>query len=831
MWRNYLTVGLRALAKNKAYAFINIAGLALGLAACLLILLYVRYETSYDKWLPDSDRIFQVQATWREPGQPVTRNQASPLPVRDTIAGGFPQIEAVSIAQPGRMQIVRDGQPVFADQLYVDPAFFDIFQLEFVRGSASTALPNVRSIVFTEEEALKQFGTLDAVGRVITERTQDGTIDYTVTGIIKDLPKNSHLRLATIARFDPNVYNDVPPEYKSWGSMGQYHYVKLRPGADVAAINAALPAWEKRVIPPQTIEGRTSSRADIMDLELVAVPDVHLGDAQLFAMSPGNDARTVATFSIVALLILAMACINFINLSTARAGQRAHEVALRKVLGASRAQLVTQFLGESLLIVGIATLIGLALVELTAPFLAAYLDADLKIEYFGSEGYLLPMAGLATLVGLAGGLYPALFLSRFQPAKVLRANKSAAGAQGSGRLRAMLVVTQFAISIGLIVCTAVVHSQTRYVQTVDPGFEREGLIQVEGAWRFNQAGNADAVKREIARLPGVAAVGRTNLGVAATNKSIQLITIPGSTETTDVGVYRADPDFFSTMGMRLLAGRLFGDRFANDLVPPAPEGMAPSDAEAALAARGVNVVINRQAAKQIGFSDPAAAVGSQVKVSIGGNEMIPSTIIGVVEDTRIRTARDQIEPLVFTYMPQGTTQLIVRYRDAVPSEVMASLQRVWTRLLPDVPFEAAFAEDLVAELYERERTRGAIFAAFSIMAVIISCLGLFGLAAFTTERRTKEIGIRKVLGAKVRDIVRLLAWQFSKPVIIANLVAWPVAWWAMRDWLNTFDARIDLGPGPFVLAGLIALAIAIGTVAGHALKVARANPIHALRYE
>jgi putative ABC transport system permease protein len=831
MWRNYLTVGLRSLAKNRTYAFINIFGLALGLAACLLILLYVRYETSYDKWLPDSDRIYQVQATWHEPGQPVTRNQTSPLPVRETIAGGFPQIEAVTIAQPGRLRTMRNGQPVFIDQLYVDPAFFDIFQLEFVRGSRERALPNVRSIVFTEEEALKQFGTLDAVGRVITERTQEGTYDYTVTGVLKDLPKNSHLRLATVARFDPNTYNDVPPEYKSWGTMGQYHYVKLRPGSDAAAVNAALPAWEKRVIPPQTIEGKTSSRADIMDLELVPVPDVHLGEAQLSALSSGNDARTVTTFSIVALLILAMACINFINLATARAGQRAHEVALRKVLGASRTQLVTQFLAESLLIVGLAMLIALALVELGTPLLANFLDADLRFEYLGAGGYLPTMLGLTAAVGLLGGLYPAFVLSRYQPARVLRANKSSAEPQGSARLRNILVVTQFAISIGLIVCTAIVYSQTQFVQTIDPGYEQEGLIQLEGGWRFTDAGNFDAVKREMARVPGVVSIGRTNLGVATTNKSIQLMNIPGTTETTDVGVYRADPDFFPAMGMRLLSGRLLGERFANDLIPSAPDGMTPAAADAGLVARGVNIVINRQAAKQIGFNDPAAAVGKQTKISVGGDAMVPSTIVGVVEDTRIRTARDEIEPLVFTYAPQGTSQMIVRYRDAVPSQVMAGLQRVWTRFQPDVPFEGAFAEDLVAELYERERTRGAIFTGFSVMAVVISCLGLFGLAAFTTERRTKEIGIRKVLGAKVRDIVRLLAWQFSKPVILANLVAWPVAWWAMRDWLNTFDARIDLGPGPFLLAGLLALAIAIATVASHALRVARANPIHALRYE
>jgi len=829
MWRNYLMVGLRSLTKNKAYAVINLFGLALGLAACLLILLYVRYETSYDSWLPDSDRIYQVQATWHEPGQPVSPSQRSPFPVRDTIAGGFPQIEAVTIAQTGRLQIVRDGQPLFVDELYVDPSFFDIFQLEFVRGSAKTALPNVTSIVFTEKEALEQFGTVDAIGKVVTERTSSGTYDYTVTGVIKDLPKNSHLRLATIARFDPATYNDVPAAFKGWGNMNQYHYVKLRPGADVAAINSALPAWEKRVIAPQTIDGKSSSQADIMDLKLVPVRDIHLGEAQQGEITPGNDARTVATFSIVAVLVLFMACINFINLSTARAGQRAREVALRKVLGASRSQLVTQFLGESLLLVGLAMLIALALVEVTAPVLGNYLDADLRFDYFGKDGYLVPALALVLIVGLVGGLYPAFYLSSFQPAGVLKANKSSADPQGSGRLRQFLVVTQFAISIGLIVCTAVVYSQTRFVQTVDPGYKREGLIQVSGAGRFAAAGNYDAVKREMASVPGVVGVARTNLGVAAQNKTINAVKAPGATDYTDIGFYRADPDFFSTMQMRLLAGRLLGDRYANDQIVRTPGSSEPVGPM--LMARGLNVVINRKAAMQLGFREPAAALDKQIKISIDGEDMVPSTVVGVVEDTRIRTARDEIEPLIFSYDPARTTQLIVRYREAVPSQVMSGLQKAWAQFLPDIPFEGEFAEELVAELYEQERTRGVVFATFAVLAIIISCLGLFGLAAFTTERRTKEIGIRKVLGARIRDIVRLLTWQFSKPVVIANLVAWPIAWWAMRHWLNSFDARIDLGPGPFVMAGLLALAIAIGTVAGHAVKVARLNPIHALRYE
>jgi putative ABC transport system permease protein len=829
MWRNYLTVGYRTLARSRGYAAINIVGLALGLAACLLILLYVRYETGYDKWLPDSDRIYQVQATWHEQGQPVTRNQKSPVPVRDTLPGGFPQIEAITTALPGRLATIRDGQPVWVDQIYVDPAFFDIFKLDFVQGSAKTALPNVTSIVLTEREAIKQFGTTRALGRTLTEQVASGTYDYKVTGVIRDLPKNSHLELATLARFDPHSWDSAPPS-SLWGNMAPYHYVKLRRGADAAAINAALPAWEKRTIPSETIDGRSASRADILDLKLVNVGDIHLGDAQLLAMRPGNDARTVATFSIVALLILVMACINFVNLSTARAGQRAREVALRKVLGASRAQIVGQFLGESVLLTGLAMLLALAMVELSAPRFGAWLDIDPKVHYLGAGGFLLPAVLLVLGVGLAGGLYPAFYLSRFQPAQVLKANRSSAESHGSGRLRTLLVVTQFAISIGLIICTAVIYSQTRFVETIDPGFERDGLIQVNGAARLTRGGNYEAFRRQALAIPGVAGVARTNLGIAAaTARSILAVKRPGAANETDIGFYRGDPDYFPTMGMRLLAGRLLGEGQARDMiVRPAP---GAEEAGPPLTERGLNVVINRRAAQQLGFAGPAAAVGQTIRVGVDGEDLVPCTVVGVVEDTRIRTARDEIEPLIFSYDPTRASLVLVRYRAAVPSQVRERLQRVWGRFLPEAPFEADFAEDLIAEAYSQERARGAIFLGFSAFAVLIACLGLFGLAAFTTERRTKEIGIRKVLGARIRDIVRLLTWQFSKPVVIANLVAWPVAWWAMRDWLNSFDLRVPLGPAPFLMAGLMALVIAIGTVAGHAIRVARLNPIHALRYE
>ncbi|HEX8064110.1 MAG TPA: ABC transporter permease [Allosphingosinicella sp.] len=828
MLRNYLTVALRTLTRNRAYALINICGLALGLAACLTIGLYVRYESSYDSWLPDHDRIFQVQATWHEPGQPVSKSQHSPFPVRETLAAGFPQIEALTVFRSGKTVLMHRGQPMFLEAAAVDPSFFDIFKLDFVDGSAERALSDMRSVVLTETEAVRLLGTAKAVGKTITLGAGTGREDYPVTGVIRDLPGNSSLRIALLYRHNPADFDSLPAADKGWGNMDQQHYVKLRPGADPAGINAAFPAWEKRTIAPQTIDGVVKSQADIMDLKLVPLTAVHLGDAVRGALTPSGDPRTLATFGIVALLILGMAVMNFINLSTARATQRAREIALRKVLGARRGQLVTQLLGESLLTSGIATILALALVEVATAWSGAWIGAELKVGYLRADGVLLPAFGLFVLTGLLGGLYPAFYLSRFHPAEVLRANKASAEAPGSGRLRAALVILQFAIAIGLIVCTSIIYWQTRYVQEVDPGYRRDGLIQIDSAWRFaGDSAEYEAARRDMLAIPGIVAAGRTNLGIGATNKSIQSVTAPGAAEGLSIGFYPIDADFFRTMDMRLVAGRFLGDRFAEDVVV-----RRDGDGDAQLAGRGLNIVVNQEAAKLMGFATPQAAVGKTVKVGLdGADQLTASTIVGIVGDTRIRTARDAIEPLIYRYDPRRTSQVLVRYAEARPRDVMEGLARVWRKYEPEIPFQGRFAEDVIAELYAAERARATLFAAFSGLAVLIACLGLYSLATFATERRTKEIGIRKVLGAKVRDIVRLLAWQFSKPVIVANLVAWPVAWWAMRDWLNTFDARIALSPGPFLLAGLLALAIAVATVGGHALRVARLNPIHALRYE
>jgi putative ABC transport system permease protein len=832
MWRNYLTVGIRALAKNRTYAFINVFGLSIGMAACLMILLFVRYEMSYDKWLPGAERVFQIQQWFRDPGTgEEAKLQMAPFATKAALIKDFPQIERVVYGLRSVPVFLKDGQASSTeDYLYTDDNLLDVLDLPIIHGSRS-ALDRVNSAMLSRSEAVSRFGTDNPVGRTMTVISKGQRFDYQVGGVFEDIPKNSHLRINAIVRVDFPSYMAREEQFLTcWGCQGGYVYAKLRPGADVGAIKAAMPAWEKRNIPDENTGEARFNAGEAGDWHFVNVGDVHLGEGQEAPMAPGNDRGTIVTFAIIALLILAMAMVNFTNLATARASQRAREVALRKVLGANRRQLIVQFIGESILVAALAMLIALALVELLLPSFSAFLDADIRLDYLGDGGIALPMLGLVLLVGGLGGLYPAFFLSRFQPATVLKANKSASEGDGTGRLRAALVVGQFAVSIGLIICTAIVYLQTSYARSVDPGFDRSHLVQIDGLNRYQLINSGRAIAERMKRVEGVEAVGRSTIAVATDGQNNTQVMVPGNPRPVLIGSYAVDPGFREAMGIKLVAGRWFDEnRPLDDMTIPFPP---PPEQQRALIARGGNVVVNEAGARRLGFANPKDAVGKQLKAGLVQQEfgLVPVTIVGVVSDSRFRSVRQPVDDIMFTNSDAGLQWLVVRYKGD-PRAMRDKLEQAWRSITTEVPFEADFSEDVVAELYQAEDARAKTFAGFALLSVVVGCLGLFGLAAFTAERRTKEIGIRKVLGARSRDIVRLLVWQFSKPVIVANLIAWPIAWWVMRDWLNGFDARIPLGPTPFLLAALLALAIAIGTIAGHALRVARSNPIHALRYE
>jgi putative ABC transport system permease protein len=829
-----MIIGLRALVKNKTYAFITVFGLALSLAACLIILLYVQSQLNYDAGLPNAENTYQLQSELSDgkTGEP-TRFQMTSFVSATAFRKDFPQVEKSVYALAGDAVALRGGSALYVqDVLLADDLFFDVLRFPFRHGDPDRALAQVGSAVLTVSEARRLFGRDDPIGETLTLASGSTKTDYRVAGVVDDLPRNSHVSFDIVARIDPSSHLAHDPSLLiDWGWTSGWLYVALKPGSDPSAIQSALPAWEKRNIPDQPYGQTVYNAGSETDWKLVNIRDVHLGEAKKGAMKPGNDRQTISTFAFIAALILAIACVNFINLATARASQRAREVALKKTLGASRGQLIVQFLGESTLVALAAMLLALGAVELTLPVFSNFLDTDLDIDYFGRGGFLLPIVGLVLLVGVLGGLYPAFYLSRFHPAEILKANQSSTEGHGSGRLRSALVVSQFAISIALIICTMIVYSQTSFARTADPGYERENLIQVTNLGRAELLPLADTIVREIGRVSGVTAVGRSGIGIATNKSSTTAVKAPGGGERVDVGTYGVDAGFFATMEMRRIAGRLFEEnRAADDATLPVPSDPA---AEKALGSRGVNVVINRLAARRLGFADPGQAVGKQVTIpfSAGPDGIMTATIIGVVEDTRLRSIRDPLDPLMFTYDRNSARTLLIRHDGTDPTGVRQRIEAVWKRLAPEVPMEGEFSEDRVAQLYRGEEARTRIFAGFAFLSVVVACLGLFGLAAFTADRRTKEIGIRKVLGARTRDIVKLLAWQFSKPVVIANLIAWPLAWWAMRDWLNGFDARVALTPGPFLLAGLLALGLALATISGHALRVARARPIAALRYE
>jgi putative ABC transport system permease protein len=830
MWRNYWTVAVRALAKSKTYSVINIAGLAIGMAACVMILLYINYERSYDKWMPDVENTYQLQAWYPHPtdSEPIFLQMTSYV-TKGRVLKDFPQVERAVYALSTSPVFVKDGQAsTTKNYLITDDDFLKVVNLPLLYGTSTTA---AQTAIVSQSEAIKRYGTDQVVGRTLTTISKGVTRDFKITGVFKDIPKNSSLKINAIERLDFNSFMAQEPQFLTcWGCQSGWVYLKLRSGADVKAMEAQMPAWEKRNIPDEPNGSVKFNAGTDEDWHFVNLRDIHLGKAQGGSMTPGNDERSIATFAIIAVLILAMAVVNFTNLATARASQRAREVALRKVLGATRKQLIIQFVAESVLISGVAMLLALALVELLVKPFAAFLDADLALSYVGQDGVLLPAIGLTLVVGIVSGLYPAFFLSRFQPAQVLKANRSAAETPGSGRLRTALVVAQFAVSIGLIICTAVIYGQTVYARAVDPGYKRDHILQVEDLNRYQLFDKVPTIVEQMKRVPGVVAVGLTDIGVSTDNNNNAGIIVPGTNRQVTIGQYGVDEGLKDAMGLKLLAGRWFDrNRPMDDATFNLP---LQKDQEIAYAKRGVNVVLNEYAVRKLGFKSPQDAIGKVVHSELfePGTGMVDINIIGVVGDSRFRSVRTPIDPIMFSDQHKGPGWMIIRYRGD-PATVEAAVERQWKQMSSDVPFQAKFSEDVMRELYKAEDSRAQIFAAFSLLAVIIGCLGLFGLAAFTAERRTKEIGIRKVLGARTRDIVRLLVWQFSRPVIIANVIAWPIAWWAMRDWLNGFDQRIPLTPVPFVIAAAVALGIAVATVVGHAVKVARANPIHALRYE
>ncbi|MBV9882786.1 MAG: ABC transporter permease [Sphingomonadaceae bacterium] len=831
MWRTHLTVGLRSLRRDPLFTAINLFGLAVGLAGCLLIILFIRYERSFDSWLPDAQRIYQVQRLATSGTDAGRRSGETAFVATTAMRPEFPEIEAAT----GIVQVSgvfrRDGEPFDLNYVYAtDAAFLDVLRLPLVAGDPRTALADVDTIVLTETAARRLFGRTDVLGLTIPRIGAAGDRMLRVTGVLRDLPPNTHMRINALYR--PNLAarrtgNEV---FTDWNWVSAWVYVRLRPGADPGALEQRMVPALQRLVPTNLRDISAPDRLGFTQ-RLMNVRAINTASLDSGTMRAGTSAKTLLTFAIVAAFLLVVACVNFTNLATARASRRAREVGLRKTLGATRFQLVVQFLLEASVIVGLAGLLATALAELALPLLNDLIDGEMAIRYFGTDGILLPLVAVLLVVALLGGVYPAFFLSRYRPALVLKASQSGAEAPGAGRLRLALVVVQFAVSIGLIVCTAIIQAQTLFARSTDPGYRVPGLLFVGNPGAIGERPQIEAFMHRLAAIPGVQSVARTGVTPNPDSTATTNFRMPGATDNVVLQIVPIDGATFATLGMRMRAGRSVSDQREADV--GAPLNNADPERTNFVRQRGLNVVIDESAARLLGFADPQAAVGREVRRedSESGEGSAPYTIVGVVDDARFESARFESFPKIYYVAPAGHLALAVRFDPGRAAAVMAAAQALWKSAVRTDPFTGFFADARIADMYAGDGRRARMFAIFAAFAVLISCLGLFGLSAFTAERRTKEIGIRKVLGARVRDIVRLLVWQFTRPVLLANLIAWPVAWWAMRDWLDEFQSRIDITPTPFVTAGLMALIVASVTIIGHAVRVARANPIHALRYE
>jgi len=710
----------------------------------------------------------------------------------------------------------------------VDPGFFQIVKLNLIAGDPEQVLRQPESIVLSQSAARKYFGNADPLGKTISTgrgdcadadtACKDSTVSLTVTGIIRDIPHNSQL---TGEFFFPNTsladrYTQSNKE--SWFSQNGYGYLVLAPGADPQAVIAkAAPLLNRALTGDLHKFGINLSGEQAYLLHLTPFQKVHLDSSRwLFNMTPPGSFATVYGVAAIGLLILLVACFNFMNLATASALLRAREIALRKTMGARRGQLVMQFLGEAVLMALLALLLALAIGEMLLPMFDNFLQRPIAFDYSADWPLLLLLVAIAVAAGLVSGSYPALVLSSFRSAAVLRANT--AGQAGSGRLRAILVVLQFAVSIGLGIAALVVFSQISFARNVDLGLQRDNVLIVGGGGRVTGDGHQGFVQ-ELRSQPGVLALGTDNIEPFDSGQSMVNVTVPGQPDVVLLNQINESPDMPAVYGMKLIAGRLLSDERADDKMYF--KGFLQADARN----EGHNVLINEAAAARLGFT-PQQAVGKNVL--FGNNH---ANIVGVLADAKFGGAREPVKPSAFLYFPELPAQIALRVRGDMIPQTLSFIDKSWHSFAPNAALQRHFLDDSFDKLYRADERQGTMFGIFVAIAICIACLGLFGLAAFTAGRRTKEIGIRKVFGASTRDVVFLLIWQFSIPVLIANAIAWPLAWYYLRGWLEGFAYRIALSPLYFAGVGAAALVIAWITIFAHAWRVARANPINALRYE
>ncbi|MCB2376962.1 ABC transporter permease [Hymenobacter sp. BT635] len=811
MLRHYITVTLRNLLKHKLISAINLFGLTMGLTCCLLILAYILHETSYDRSPPTASRIYRVTRDFYDPNGATTLQLSAVAPViGPLLKSDFPQIEKMAIILSGGSIVARYEDKILTqDSLaFADGNFLDLFGVRVLSGDARTALQEPRTIMLEQRTARKYFGTADPLNK---ELKLDGNLLCKVTGVYQGLPENSHLHPAMLISYttlnDPSLYGEEAMR-TSWSSNSFHTYLQLPATYDAAQLEAQFPAFLDRHMPQPKRAADFVPPSKMTSLQLQRLTDVHLTSHRADELEANGDITRVYIFSIIALFVLLIACINYMNLSTARAALRAKEVGVRKVIGARRSEIILQFLGESVLITALATALAVGCALLALPWLSRLAGTTLSPELLLRGPVLAGLLVLPLVVGVLSGLYPALYMSSFQPQHIL---KGFLKNSGGLTFRRALVVVQFVVSIGLLVGTAIVLLQVRYLQQTPLGYNREQLLTM--TYPPTLTPQYEAFRQALQQQASVLNAGRSSrIPTGRLLDASDAAAVVGDSlrpTAASIKFVSIDDQFLPTYGIRLAAGRNFSPAFPTDTT---------------------GFILNASAVRMVGWDSPAAAVGQAFRY--GG---VMGRVVGVVEDFHFESLHQPIVPLVMflsTVTSRSSYNLLtVKIAGANVPAALAHLESTWKQFLPEQPFAYTFLDESYNRLYEAEQRQSTLFALFAGIAIFIACLGLFGLSAFAITQRVKEIGIRKVLGASTSTIVVLLSSDFLRLVGVAALLALPLSWYLMHRWLQNFAYRIEMPWWVFPLAGLAAVLIALVTIVSQTVSVARANPVRSLRTE
>lgn len=814
MLANFIKIALRNFWRNKTFSFINLFGLALGTVCCLYILLFVQEHRGYDRHHREAENLYRAISDLDFSGEEKHHMATCSPPIVPAMQVDFPEVEAVArVCKPPDVEqhLLKVGEKVFYEKAgyYVDSTFFRLFDYHFVAGNPQHALDEPFSAVISEKLAQKLFGEEDAVGQTVRIAGGEEEHPYKVTGVFNGSLGRSHLMPEFFMAMNSAGIGQYIRSNNSWaGNNFVYGYLRLRPGADPKAIEAKLPAFLQK-------HGATQLRDLGMDkkIHLQPVADIHLTTGLNADMATNTSATFLHILLLIAGFIQLVACINFMNLSTARSTRRAKEVGVRKVVGAPRRLLMGQFLSESFLMTLMAMALALPLAGYSLPFLNRLTGADVSLHFSWGWAYFGIAIALALLTGLVAGSYPAFYLSSFRPIGVLQHAVAAGRKEGAVWLRKGLIVGQLALATALVIGALVIRLQLDYMMEKDLGFEKNQKV----VFHFHSGGgsaNLETYRNELMRLPEVnSASAISETPGQPLVRDIPLYKQGGSTATaTDIRMAYVDDNFFKTLKIDLLAGR------------------ALSLADTASSRGIIRVVLNESAIKNLGI--PAEDAPGTVLYSDFEDIHIEATIVGVMKDILYENLSSELGPfMVVAEPPRNLRNLVADVNTDNYQDFLERATALWSKVLPGLPFDASFLDSDIARLYQAEQSLARIIGAFTLIAILISCLGLFGLSAFAAEQRIKEIGIRKVLGASVTGIVALLSRDFLKLVLVALALASPLAWWFMEKWLENFAYRIDIGWWVFVLAGAVTIAVAFLTVSFQSVKAALANPVKALRNE